>query len=72
MFKIERAFLNEEQMPLMWQVTQGGDVGIETWLRENRPLFEALIAMARCCRAGLRRSIQRSVSARLSMRWRPS
>jgi hypothetical protein len=40
-FKIERAFLNEDQMPPVWQVTPGGDAGIETWLRENRPLFEA-------------------------------
>lgn len=42
MIKIERAFLNEEQMPLVWQVTQGRDAGIETvvaWLRENRPLL---------------------------------
>jgi alpha-ketoglutarate-dependent taurine dioxygenase len=45
MIKIEQAFLNEEQLPLVWQVTQGGDAEIEAvvaWLREHRPmLFEA-------------------------------
>lgn len=42
MIKIEQAFLNEEQLPLVWQATQGADADIETvvaWLREHRPML---------------------------------
>jgi alpha-ketoglutarate-dependent taurine dioxygenase len=42
MIKIEEAFVNEQQLPLVWQVTQGGDAEIETvlaWLREHRPML---------------------------------
>jgi alpha-ketoglutarate-dependent taurine dioxygenase len=42
MIKTEQEFLNEEQLPLVWRVTQGGDAGIETvvaWLREHRPML---------------------------------
>jgi alpha-ketoglutarate-dependent taurine dioxygenase len=45
MIKIGQGFLNDEQLPLVWQVTHGGDADIDTvvaWLREHRPaLIEA-------------------------------